>query len=535
MNSINDTIAIPTFDPKSPSSLIISSIPSSSSTAATSSSPPNYFTSVYCDDGLGCNHEEAQCLMRLIDTHANYKMKLIEEGNSDTKGLSTAYRSHVEACIEQLEKRLQEQDDNNNDVDDDSNKKNYEESANTDLLKLTLAITHLAEIYLCGSDFDDDDDQYGTNTNGGGFQLITSPTTTMPKKEQNQMGIVTADTIRYLRYHILEDIDIYIENILGDECSIDELLESNQPEHWVPQQYNSADFNNLTPFWALVRTLVQRGLMKDAWNVLCRHSACVRAQEKLENASSATGRSGGYMDQTIREDLEAFALIEKLLLFAPIPGGRTEDHDSGLGMSNDEDEDMIGEDDNDDWWNGISSSAFKLWNTSNYNQVGQQVTPMKRKLESPLDFNIYAVMNVYKSWKMLISSLLKSNSALRNLNRRIPNLQSCVWDVIVNTQDSYVESDSWAERVISELLYVRPNIPKREIFVRVNAHMKQCGIHTDDINVQQRMENILLEVMRGNAGSVIEALHKFGGASGAALPATMVSSVLTSRVFQRYF
>ena len=51
------------------------------------------------------------------------------------------------------------------------------------------------------------------------------------------------------------------------------------------------------------------------------------------------------------------------------------------------------------------------------------------------------------------------------------------------------------------------------------VHMKHCGVLVDDGS----MDSIVLEVMRGNAGSVIEALHSLGGASGAALPATMVS------------
>ena len=71
--------------------------------------------------------------------------------------------------------------------------------------------------------------------------------------------------------------------------TIEELLESNQPEHWVPENEDEqmmmmAMTNNLTPFWALVRKLIQRGLLKDAWNVLRRHSACVRAVEKFSSS-----------------------------------------------------------------------------------------------------------------------------------------------------------------------------------------------------------------------------------------------------------
>jgi hypothetical protein len=515
----NNTILATTFDPKSRSSLLISS--------SSSSSP---FTSLLSEDGAGCNAEETRCLMRLIDEYNNSRTSnehhtSLIHSSSNSRSLSKAYRTHIVECIEQWEQRIFDTHDadvatsntSTNNIKDDNTKKIDQEIKDKDLLKLSHAITHLAEIYLCGGN-----ENEGFGDEDFDLQLSSG----MSRTNQNDMGIVTTDTIRYLRYHHLEGIDSYIENIL-EEVTIEELMGSNQPEPYMPDNQLSS-MTNLTPYWALVRKLVQRGLLKDAWNVLRTHSACVRAAQKFATLTEHRSNSGrnSFIDQTIQEDIEAFALIEKLLSFAPIPGGRTERNDSGLGGTDDDDDDEEECEEGEakeDWWNGIEITAYKLW--ENYNDSeGNSPNSVQ---DAPLEFNIYAVMNIYNSWKMAVSQSLKSNAALRNLTRRIPNLQTCVWDILLDTQESFINGeDSWAERLLAELLYVRPNIRKEDISVRACAHMKQCGIMTDTYNSQQQMEDIVIEVMKGNAGTIIEALHSFGGASGAALPATMVRHLL---------
>ena len=55
---------------------------------------------------------------------------------------------------------------------------------------------------------------------------------------------------------------------------------------------------------------------------------------------------------------------------------------------------------------------------------------------------------------MAISQSLLSNVVLRNLTRRIPQLQTCIWSVIVDTQEAFAdEEDSLSERLLAELLY----------------------------------------------------------------------------------
>eukprot|EP00957_Ditylum_brightwellii_P096617 7358780-Ditylum_brightwellii.AAC.1 len=55
--------------------------------------------------------------------------------------------------------------------------------------------------------------------------------------------------------------------------------------------------------------------------------------------------------------------------------------------------------------------------------------------------------------------------------------------------------------------------------------MEQFGVlkrkSDDESSNSGGFEEIVLSVMKGNAGRVVEALHDLGGGSGAALPATM--------------
>ncbi len=586
-SSINESIPSIAFDPKSPSTLLIahhSNDPTDDSDFSTETKfQSSQFQFLSSDDGTGCNAEETQCLMRLIDVHNNSfsantdyqnvnqssssssSSKQDSTSNTNSRKLSQAYRKQIIDCIDQwelrindsMEKQLKELSNNNNNnngdkEESDEMKEIDKECRNKDLLKVTHAITHLAEIYLCSNsnnntkqrddggidsfmdfhDYDDDDDNDEFNLQ---LSSMASTNNKNSSNNQKQMGAVTADTIRYLRYHHLNDISDYTENLLNDEITIEELLESNQPEHWQPEheEENRRMNHRRTPYWALVRKLVQRGLLKDAWDVLRSHSACVRAEMKFASNAIEDDQGYGYdhgqgrgrssfIDQTVREDMEAFMLIQKLFLFAPLPGGRTELNDSCLGENIPED-DYEGEGDDDggdNWWNGMTSNAHKLWDANDTANDDVDKNSKQYVHDAPSEFNIFAVMNIFNSWKMRVSQALRSNVALRNLTRRIPNLQSCVWDVILSTQESFDDrDDSWAERLVAELLYVRPNIRKDDVSVRAMVHMKHCGILVDDGS----MDSIVLEVMRGNAGSVIEALHSLGGASGAALPATMVS------------
>jgi len=391
------------------------------------------------------------------------------------KTLIKIYRRHLVECVQQWEGRVSDMEDGGSSalplsltLGEDARMK---EEVSVDLLKVTHTITHLCETYLL------DEEEDG----------MTSMATT---------GIVTADTVRYLRYNHIMDADAYLQTKMGDDMDMGTLLDMNQPEYYDPSSSDDAmgignSGQQMTPYWCLLRKLVLRGCLDEAWAVLSRHSACRRSSE-IDRSS------GGYVDPTVMEDNEAFALIQALLLSAPIPGGRNEDNDDGLELSSDEVEEQ-------ELLEGMPPDAYKQWDTH----------------AQDVEFNIHAIMNLYKSWKSTVAEMIKINTPLRNLTRRLPMLKTCLWDVILNTAKSFQEDDVWAERLTAELIYVRPQICKEDVHIRATDHMESCSSlgHRDEN--MANVENILLQIMKGNAGAVIQALNIYGGGSSAALPAAM--------------
>ena len=343
-----------------------------------------------------------------------------------------------------------------------------------ELLKLTHTIVQLCETFLLDEEEDD----------GGEMQLSFS-------RSANTSGVVTADTVKFLRYNLMTDSNTYLEAKFGNELDMEQLLEMDQPEYYDPTGDNS---NSMTPYWCLVRKMVLRGCLNEAWAVLSRHSACKRSSESVASQQS----HGGYVDPTVQDDNEAFALIRALLLSAPIPGGRDESNDDGLGLEEDEmeEEELLG---------GIEPSAYKQWDAD----------------EQGLDFNIHAILNLHKSWKNTVKEMVMTHKPLRNLMRRLPMLQECVWEVILNTSKCYQSDDVWAERLTAELVYVQPMISKEDIHIRAADHMKPSSSQLNRDEAIADLEDILLQIMKGNAGVVIQALNSYGGGSSAALPATM--------------
>jgi hypothetical protein len=459
------TVRAAAFDPKSPSTLILPS--------TTSDNGNTSLNAFVADNGIGCNAEETSALMRIIDARDSY-LESVAKATASTpmmhpKALCKTYRQQLIECIQQWEERIGDLDagmDLRAKQNDDEAKLADEESI--ELLKLTHTIVQLCETFL----LDDEDDIDGE------MHLSLS-------KSSNTSGTVTADTVNYLRYNLMTDSNTYLEAKLGNELDMEQLLEMDQPEYYNP----SGDGNSMTPYWCLVRKLILRGCLNEAWAVLSRHSACKRSSESVAH--------GGYVDPTVQDDNEAFALIRALLLSAPIPGGRDEINDDGLGLEEDEieEEELLG---------GIEPSAYKQWDAD----------------EQGLDFNIHAILNLHKTWKNTVKDMVLTHTPLRNLMRRLPMLQECVWEVILNTSKCYQSDDVWAERLTAELVFVQPMISKEDIHVRAADHMKQSSsqLNRDEASA---VEEILLQIMKGNAGVVIQALNSYGGGSSAALPATM--------------
>jgi hypothetical protein len=283
-------------------------------------------------------------------------------------------------------------------------------------------------------------------------------------------GAATADTVRYLRLHHMADPYA----VVGE--GLDDMLQSSQPE-----QYGAV-------YWKLLQTLVLRGCLDDAWALISRHHLCRRCFERTEILDE-------FHAITIEQDREGFRVLRSLLLSAPLAGGRSEWNDAGLGDDNgDEDSCLL--------MDGVPRDAYKLWDSALY----------ASDMDGPLGFDTHAAISVHKTWKREVID----NISLHGLLRRIPQLQANVLSILSGRFDTVV-FDSWSEALCAELLYQRPGLCPRDLHVRTANVMQKLGA-----SVNTGFDEVILSVMKGDAGRVVEVLHQLGGGSGAALPATMV-------------
>jgi len=571
------------FDPKSPSTLIYfsSSPPSDQSSTDNGGAGGGVGLNVNvfsADNGIGCNAEESSALMHLLNSRDEYlngdgdddgdgddnnendngnRGKRKDSSNSirmNIKSLSRAYRKHLYECIQGWEMRLinqqhqqehQHQHQHQQQPQDLDGMK--EEEDNLDLLKISSTIAHLCEIFLLENS-DTLKQQQSSASASASISLSQNNNNYMMNGMGMSMlpgagaGIVTADTVRYLRKHHMMDPSEYVAFLLEEGMEmgmdtdmqqvvdLDELLEMNQPEYYDPSTSASAstgigDINistvssGMTPYWSLVRKLVLWGSLEEAWAVLSRHSACKRSQMLIASGEPS------HVDRTVEEDAAAFELIRSLLLSAPIPGGINRDNDDGLANVRDDADDNNyrndnnSDDDDEELLPGLPRDGYKNWDVD---------------AEDPnvFDFNVHAILNLHTTWKTTIDDIIKTHASVRNLIRRIPMLNTCIFDVILKTKKCYMSevdggknSDTWAERLSSELLYVRPQTVKEDMHIRATDHMKAVRryVSADEDEDVSAVEEITVLIMKGNAGAVIGGLNSYGGGSSAALPATMTA------------
>jgi hypothetical protein len=329
---------------------------------------------------------------------------------------------------------------------------------NLELLKIAYAVTHLSETFLLSPSSSDAFMDYYENTS-------------------NLPGATTADTVRYLRLHHMADARDFV-----DDSLMDEIQNSLQPDQ----------LDGGGTYWRLVESYLVRGCLEDVWAFLSRHSLFRRCiDERMEALDD-------YHTATLAEDREGFEALRALLLSAPLPGGRTDEFDAELDLG-DDGEDMALE---EELLEGVPPSAHRLWESSgNSRESG----------DYPVNFEPQAANQMYQSWQQAVKGI----PALNRLTRRVPQLQRVL--AIMSGDFQGVEFDSWAEEWCAELLYKLPNLRLVDMNVRAARIMKKFESST-----KGPFDEVILSVMKGNAGRAIEVMHELGGGSGAALPAVMV-------------
>jgi Nup85 Nucleoporin len=321
------------------------------------------------------------------------------------------------------------------------------EFASLELFKLMYAITHLTETH-----------------------ILRTPT--------------MADTVSYLRHH-------HMETLL-----IQEFLETTSH----PEEHEE--------YWTLLRKLVIRGCLSDAWSVLTYHSACQRAamENPLSSSSSREIIASPYSNTNAlaysrERDRHGFAALREILETAPIPGGRTDLYDI---------EQNDGDDDYEEDMNNISTNLFK--NKSFTSGVHQKDYQLWNTTPS-------AALATWRMWQSQVTSFSSVGGVgsflLNREPRLIPLLQMMQGDL------SSIPFEDWSEALCAELLYIRPNLRPEDLPVRLSRSMQRMG-QTDSCS-------LILAILEGDYGAIVESLYtKLGGGSGAALPATMVCIKMNS-------
>lgn len=336
------------------------------------------------------------------------------------------------------------------------------EQENLELLKIAYAVTHLSETFLLL-----------TPPNDSFLSEYYENTSSLP-------GAVTADTVRYLRLHHMADPTAQLDDALLDDLEV-----SLQPD-----QLDGGE-----PYWNLVESYVVRGCLQDAWALLSRHSLRRRGAEALTLQTMDE-----YQAAALAQDQDGFRALEALLMSAPLPGGRTDEFDADFQWDEEEDNDSR----QPELLEGVPPSAYRLWE-SNMSKRGSG--------DFPVNFQSNAALHVYHSWQQAVKALPE----VQLLTRRIPQLSRVL--AILSGDLKGVKFESWADELCAELLYKIPNIRLSDVHIRATKIMNKFEVSEEQESVNQ----MILSIMMGNAGRVVEVLHELGGGSGAALPAVMTS------------
>lgn len=287
------------------------------------------------------------------------------------------------------------------------------------------------------------------------------------KSVQWTSGVTTAPMVRYLRLCHMDDL--YAEMIQFIE---------NHPDH--PEEDSQ--------YWEILEELVARGCLEDAWAMLSHHSIC----KPFHDQHHGTEGLNTYGSATKNQDLKALLRLRALLLSAPLPGGRSDIQDPGI-------DDNAETGDSTVLLDGVQRTDHELWESSRISVSGIRT----------VGFNPHAASAAFRAWQNAVQ-----DTNFEHLLTRMPKISGCI--ALLKGDLSVFEFESWAEALCTELIYSRPLLHPNDMAVRAKSLMTKFG---ENDNVSET----LVSIMRGNAATVVEALHAFGGGSGAALPATMVS------------
>ena len=577
------TVRALAWDPTGTSSLSICPIPSlsSSTTSNQQQSSSKQTTTVTTDktktnnnvdldvflshDGTGCPPLETECLLKCLDAREEWMGGQHTNNNhvtanaADVTKLSMDYRAALCECLMMLHQKEQDNNNSSDDMNMDDNEEE-EEGNNVELLSLTYAISHLSELFLLPSLAS----SYTSYAGGSGGFRDKSVIESSSSRLDGPSGSLTADTVRYLRLHHSSH-----GSTIFNEPQVMNMLQCDQPEYY---KFPSSSTNIIPgpyeyPYWNLLLKLVMVGDLFKAWTLLSHHSACRHAEEEA---------ASGENQNELSPEGEGFAALRSLLYSAPIPGGRGDVYCDDAGLDDYLEEEMLEKDDeesrlktgglqqqdggeekenvedpgniNVQMVDGVHPNAYLLWEPLPRHADRLRTLRYRRDLRlcgrmddiesletspvMPLLYDSRAALDVFHKWQDTLRNVAfpagvgvqggGGGGVLDVLFKRFPPLSQII-SILLGVVPETIENGSnlmWSDSLLMELLYSRPDVRPDEIATRAKYAMTKRG------NGQQShaLQDIVLSIMNGSAGQVVETMFSLcGGSSGAALPATLVS------------
>lgn len=302
-------------------------------------------------------------------------------------------------------------------------------------------------------------------------------------------GGFTADLVRYIRWHHVEMVEGWKERFQG----------STHPDH-------SAEY------WPTVQRLVVMGCLQEAWELLSLHSlyqaACRANDENAQPSSSYTPQVRAQM----AEIRKGFFEIKDLLLRAPIPGGRTNSYDRlnasqrAQEMATDLPTDMNHTTALQEVLS-VGYHDYQLWETDFNSKISTN-------LDTPLLYSAHTAQQRHEAWKNVVQSYDFV------LARQIPPVVENVLSILAGRPLPRHQEYGWPEHFLADLLYRQPSIRPKQLGPRMRVLQEQCG-SSQQVPIWQQA---LVPLLQGEVQSGLSMLASTGASSGAALPATLVSS-----------
>ena len=454
------------WDPGCPARLLV--LPHSATAADGATPRVNYLWSH--TGSSSCNRHETTALIKVIQANTNYHDRLdkVVDPAQPSKDLSRQCRQALRDCLLDWEAEMQETTaDDDAQVEKTPHEKQLEEQnmENLELLKATYAAMHLSDVVLP--------------------LLPTNALTSDYRRDPFGMaGAASANFVRYLRAHHMESADSIADDVL-------EMLQLTQPD-----QYEDGSL-----YWSYLETLILRGLLEEAWNVLERHS---HYQTALAFAQTNSQNNNPGIVESMNQVREDFVILREVLLRAPLPGGRNDLNDDSLSTPQADDDEI----ETDCYLEGldVAPSDFSFWEID---------TSEEDTGDFPVVYSPEAAIRKHTNWQNYVERQVRRKLPTC---RQLPELERIL--SILCGDFSAISFEDWPEKLCADILYRRPSCRPRDLSALISHAMKEFDAQG------KPFAQTIVQITAGNAGTAIATFYMLGGGSGAALSSTLVSIFL---------